>query len=385
MDRTALDRPWPADLRMSAGIYQARGWLRMAARAPRTDAAYVVAETEAGRLTALLPVYRYQRSAHAGAYDPAATLPPGVWAELAGGADGCLLAGGRAGYLTGWALTSSVGLAADGLTAVIGASQEMAARDGLAWAAQFLPAVEAELLVRTGLIAADELVLQTCEARVTVPGPTFEHYLAALSSARRSTVRRDLARFAESGFVIEQTRLSAVLVEAPALVAQVQATHAGRAVTAADEAEMRRALTAQAETLDADSVVFACRDANGAPVAVSLSYLAGDTLYVRLVGLAYAETLRSASYYQVAYYETIRLAQRLGLTSVHLGIASLRPKTLRGARLSPLFAVFRGPDGRRLAPQTADRISAGRRDALATELGSLAVVPAPAMEGTLQI
>lgn len=345
-----------------AGVYQSRGWLAAMERLTPGGARYVVA-AEDERVLGVLPVYLLDPAA-AGHYHPrlAFGLPEEVDGPIA-------VIGGRAGYTSGWMLGGEPAAWNAVVAALLAAAAELARGLGAALiSAQYLTAPDAALLARSGLVRPGEVIAHSALAVIELPGTDFGHYLASLSAARRSTVRRDLARFAASGLRLDTCRLSGALDYAPRLLASVAAKHGGTP----DVDRMRGALLQQVAELDEISTVVFAAPPDAEPVAYSLSYAYGDTLFVRLAGLDHARAERAAAYFATTYYEPIRLAYRLGLRRIHVGIASYRPKVMRGAALSPLYGVLRGPDGAPLAPDRRAAVWAWLRGALHEELGGLA-------------
>jgi len=68
-------------------------------------------------------------------------------------------------------------------------------------------------------------------------------------------------------------------------------------------------------------------------------YVHGDTLHVRAVGLDYERLVDAAEYFNLVYYETVRIAVERGVRWLHPGIESADTKALRGARLRPLWLL----------------------------------------------
>ncbi|TMD15809.1 MAG: GNAT family N-acetyltransferase [Chloroflexi bacterium] len=133
---------------------------------------------------------------------------------------------------------------------------------------------------------------------------------------------------------------------------------------------LRRMLATQARSLDQASLLVASyRGAR--PIACSLSYLDGDTLYLRAAGLDHAAAEATGAYFETAFYEPIRYAGERGMRWLHVGTGSLRPKLLRGARLEPLFGAFRRDDGIRVTGADSDRAARRMLDQARTELGPL--------------
>ncbi|MGI8666660.1 MAG: GNAT family N-acetyltransferase [Jatrophihabitans sp.] len=359
IDRIAADLPAP--LSALAGIYQSRGWLAAMERMSPVATRYLVA-SEGDRLLGLLPVYLLELAA-AGHYRP--RLAFGNSDEPAGP---IAVLGGRAGYTTGWMLGAEPGRRASVLAALLTEAAALAAGSGAELiTAQYLPAAEAALLCQTGWADPAEVIAHSALAQLELPGTGFADYLATLPSSHRSTVRRDLARFARSGFTLSYGRLSEALSYGPELLAAVAAKHGGQP----DVDRMRRAMVEQAAGLDEVSTVVTAAPAGGRPAAFSLSYTQADTLFVRLAGLDHARAEASGAYFVTTYYEPIRLAYQLGLRRVHVGIASYRPKVLRGAALAPLYGILRRSDGAAIDPGWRRAVPGWLMSSLRAELGAL--------------
>ena len=361
------DAPWDA-LRGAAGLYQHRGWWAATADMATGPVRYVSAwHTDEG-CCGVVPLYLFPPSVEAGAYDPRFTLGVDI-AETLGVADRFSVLGGRVGYLTRWTVSCPLSERASVISTIVsGAGRACADLEASLLSIQFLPRDDAQVLVNTGLVRDEELVPQTMSAQINLPGITFGDYLSELSAARRSIVRRDLDQFEASGLRLVSSRLSEALDYAPRLLANTQAHHGMPA-----EVELiHRILTAQAHHLDTASLALAAVDPDGAVVACSLSYIVDAAVYVRVVGLDYARSIASAAYFVTAYYGPIREAYRRGLRTVHLGIASLRPKVLRGASLEPLFGVFRRRDGLGITTAQAAGIRQRFHDRLNSQLRGIA-------------
>lgn len=356
----SLDRP--------AGLYQSRGWLEVSEEMASGPVRYVVARDSSGRLMGLLPLYLSPGGERGTYYDPAESLaqdPP----LLPEAAHPLALLGARAGYLSGWLVPGGQGPA--GTARLVGLLFKEGCRVAFSLGArlvsmQFLPRSQARLLVASGAAGAQELVPQRPAARIPVPPGGFESYLAGLPAARRSTVRRDLLRYARSSCVTARLRLSEALDFAAELMGRVQDRH-GRPVEAS---LLRRMLATQARSLDPASLVVASY-LGARPIACSLSYLDGDTLYLRAAGLDHEAAEATGAYFATTFYEPIRYAGERGASWVHLGIGSLRPKVLRGARLEPLFGVFRRHDGAGITEADRDRSARRTLDQARSELGPL--------------
>ncbi|WP_326667957.1 GNAT family N-acetyltransferase [Streptomyces sp. NBC_01257] len=172
------------------------------------------------------------------------------------------------------------------------------------------------------------------DARIPLPGSTFADYLAGLPSRRRVAIRRERRAFAEAGYELRTLRLSQCAEAVGALAAQLQARHGHPA----DPAFMTRLMRDQADGM-ADSGVVIAAFAEEHMVAFSLFYRHAGTLWLRSTGYDYAQLRGAHEYFNLVYYLPIEDAYAQGATALHLGMESLRAKTLRGAVTSPLWAL----------------------------------------------
>ncbi|MGW5465335.1 GNAT family N-acetyltransferase [Streptomyces sp. NPDC003996] len=175
------------------------------------------------------------------------------------------------------------------------------------------------------------------DARIPLPGSRFEDYLTGLPSKRRVAVRRErraFTAFTEAGYELRTLRLSECADSAGALLAQLQQRHGH----AADSGVMARLLRDQADAM-ADGGFLRAAYADGRMVAFSLSCRHAGTVWLRATGYDYARLRGAHEYFTLVYYLPIEDAYTHGATTLHLGMESLRAKTLRGAVTSPLWAI----------------------------------------------
>jgi hypothetical protein len=322
-------------------VYQLREWLAVLEELGRRKVRYVYTQDSSRQVLGVVPFYLDPGRRPARYYEPANTLGASVSQKLSGGAKGFVVLGNRAGFMTGWSLATDHVDSAKLLACMVSLANRLAYNTDVGiFSIQFLPASEARLLIRTGLVDPENIVLQNVTARIALPGKCFEDYYAGLKRSRRHTIRRDLDRFAESGCTLDVTKLSRSLSYMPQLLANVQQFHDadGRV------AQYRRLLQTHAKWLDKYGVVVTSRGPEGEPITFSLSYIVDNTLHVRMSGIDYGRAKESRSYFNAAYYGPIRLAYEHGVSHVELGIGALKPKVIRGARLEPLYGFFAGRD-----------------------------------------
>jgi hypothetical protein len=229
-------------------------------------------------------------------------------------------------------------------------------------------------LAELGLIRA----ASAPDTELAVPAGGLDAYLAAMTTAIRRE-RRDFLRAVDRVVVEDGSRL-----RAPDLVPLLTAQR-GKYGHGDGEAAFRDRLTRVSSLGDAVRVVVA--EASGR--AVGFTALVRDPDTRRLVPRLFACAPDHAfAYFNLGYYEPVRLAAACGLSAIALGTTAYRAKLSRGARLRPR-STWLAPldDGLRglLAEAAAYRsdLEAARRDALAGVQRELPPArPLPAMELT---
>ncbi len=322
------------------GFYSSPPWLRLVQEDPWYDVWYLVAR-EDGRVLGILPVYLSSgraRDGIDGPYDPAAVfIEPGGMGDPARWRP-ALLAGGRTGHDTELLLRPDLPAATRRrvLAAMIARMTRLADTSGVqAGAFMYLTSeAAAELAPVTGLPP----LLADVTATVPLDGcRSFDDHLDRLPGPRRRRIRHEIREFAESGFTVRQVRLAgSVSVIAPLLAADHGRYGLG------DTPQMLAAhLSQHAEHLDALSHVLLCEHA-GRPVGALLAYEWQDAWYARAVGTSDGLRGRAAAFFNLAYYEPIRLAIERGMHRYVLGPSTIAAKVKRGAVLEPRWSVLLG-------------------------------------------
>ncbi|OIJ99822.1 GNAT family N-acetyltransferase [Streptomyces monashensis] len=324
--RDIMDVPaasWDA-LAEQAGFYLSHQWLAAQQHDPTAEVHYALVHDD-GRLVAAAPLY-VVRTEPNDLYRVHELLPGRTPART-------LLAGARRGYLNAPLLHHALapGPRRAALGALVVATRSLAAaHQAQPWWLYVTDTAAAELADTCG---TKPLQLNQ-DARIPLPGTTFDDYLAALPRKRRTAIRRERRAFAEAGYELRTLRLSECAESAGALAAQLQQRHGHPA----DPAVMARLLQDQADNMAGTGIVQAAY-AEGRMAAFSLFYHHANTLWLRSTGYDYP-TLRGAhEYFNIAYYLPITHAYTRGATALHLGMESLHAKSLRGAVISPLWAV----------------------------------------------
>ncbi|MGN5382210.1 hypothetical protein ACQ4WX_48950 [Streptomyces lasalocidi] len=91
--------------------------------------------------------------------------------------------------------------------------------------------------------------------------------------------------------------------------------------------------------------------------AFSLFYHHANTLWLRSTGYDYPGLRGAHEYFNIAYYLPITHAYARGATALHLGMESLHAKSLRGAVISPLWAVEGECPDRGVHPESAKGVN----------------------------
>ncbi len=238
--------------------------------------------------------------------------------------------------------------------AVARAAFALARRDGLAGVALYVPDAEgAEWEDGLGAYTRH----QSAEfASIDLAEPTRAAYLAALRHSRRSVVIRDERELDRLGLRARAVAPGDVLEQAVPLVAAVKEKHGAAEHPRLVEYRLDRWSQGGAGT----AVAFALHDQAGVLLAVSFGRCHGDTVEMYEIGLQPDGPSRRLAYAEVLVYAPLRFAFDHGCTRLRLGCDSTHPKQLRGAKISPMWAItatLPAPDGVQLirVPQSNTR------------------------------
>ncbi|MEV8016109.1 GNAT family N-acetyltransferase [Streptomyces sp. NPDC086554] len=321
-----LDVPaasWDA-LAAPVGLYLSHQWLAAQQQDPTALVRYALVHDD-GQLIAAAPLYVVDNEPN-DLYRVHELVPGRAPTRT-------LFAGARRGYLNAPLLHPRLtpDRRSEALSRLVAAAGSLAAdQKAQPWWLYVTDAAAAELADACGT----KPVQLNQDARIPLAGSTFDDYLAGLPSKRRVTIRRERRAFAEAGYELRTLRLSECADAAGALAAQLQERHGHPA----DPAFMTRLLREQADGM-ADSGIVCAAYAEGRMVAFSLFYRYADTVWLRSTGYDYARLGGAHEYFNLVYYLPIEHAYAHGATALHLGMESLRAKTLRGAVASPLWAI----------------------------------------------
>jgi predicted N-acyltransferase len=300
------------------GFYSSYFWLLSQERSAAATVVYVLVEQD-GELVAAAPVYGFAAFAEPAPLDAA-------------GSTRVLRAGPRTGYHNELLVRGENEHAACQQAAVsVSALADLAAerdRDVLL----FDHLTTADLVLLGGDVDA-RAVLRGAEAVVHNDGGTFQSYVRLLGHNARKK-EYEWRRFAEAGCTVDVVRLSETVDEIAPLIAST----GDRYDSGLTVADITGYLTEQARCVDDASVVFRCLASDGAIVGCSVNFRWQDVMYARVAGFDYPKLRKAFEYFNTVYYAPLRYMEDHGLSTLHLGVASLDAKVRRGAVLHPQWA-----------------------------------------------
>lgn len=312
----------PSWMSPDVSFYMSAPWLRYVHH-ELTDEVFYLSAVLHGAVVATLPIYPGQHGPRytIGRFDPG--LAAGRYA----------IGGGVSGYWSGvcWSSALDPKLRSEVLRRLIVEARRHVAELGLDGLAMlYLPASDLNLLSELGPHDSLDIAL---DAVLPFAFESFDEYLAWLPSRKRRQVKSDLASMAGEDVVVTRHPLSDTIDELAPMVSNVQRKYG---IDDSPEA-CYSGLTAQARWLDALTHTFIARNRHGEALGGALYYEYRNALYGRLVGFAanYPEKL----YFQLYFYEPIRLACQLSSTNMYFGLEGLQAKQKRGADVRHLGAV----------------------------------------------
>jgi predicted N-acyltransferase len=173
-------------------------------------------------------------------------------------------------------------------------------------------------------------------ARLRIWWDSFDEYVASRSKSVRRTIRADLAALEDAG--LESHSTSDFRLHAAAMDTLYRLAYHRR------NGQVSRLALGYFERLAAhpSPQVFAMLASRGGRlVGTSLNLAAGSLLDGTFSAFALAEH-GGPAYLNDLVYEPVRMACRLGIPALDLGMSALYPKVLRGARLRRRVALVRG-------------------------------------------
>jgi uncharacterized protein len=260
-----------------------------------------------------------------------------------------LLVGPSRGYQTDLLRTVDAD-PAEAAAAVLAGVRAIARDRGMPCVAMYLTTQDMLLLRAAGV--RSPAVLLEADAWIAVPADGWDGWMAGLSRHRRTQIRRDERAFVAAGYRIERHTLPEVCDRLGALWAPTQERYYGRPF---DPAQLTGQMRVQAAAMGDQAEVLLCLEPDGSPVGFCVSYRWGDRVHLRTTGFDYARLRGAAEYFNLSYYHHLHQARQTGLRHIHAGIKSIGAKSLRGARIRPLW----------LLDLTEDSVLTGQDDAVA--------------------
>jgi hypothetical protein len=167
-----------------------------------------------------------------------------------------------------------------------------------------------------------------------VPRGGVEEYLAGFPSARRSKIRKEMARGEGRTRMLRGADTATFIPVAAGLVAAAYARR-GQPV---DPLVLRAHYEELAAAFD-ERFLISVADVDGVPVASTCILQGGDALLLYSSGLDADRARAVDGYFNATYYEPLRYAAAAGLGRLLLGPGSIEPKRLRGARVHPRYSA----------------------------------------------
>ncbi|MGY0237003.1 hypothetical protein [Longispora urticae] len=176
-------------------------------------------------------------------------------------------------------------------------------------------------------------------ATLHLPFSTMDEYLASLPGPRRNKIRRDWRAFREAGLRVAEEPAADLFDAAAPLVAEVKRRHG-----IADHARLALLRLRQWRAAGiGEYLAYVVRDADDVLVGVCFVCRSGDRMEAHEVGLRDDAAVRHEAYLEAILYAPIRAALGTGVRHFELGTEATVPKRLRGARVSPMWAVLDRP------------------------------------------
>lgn len=293
---------------------------------------YVVARDGQGRAAGLTPVYTTRPPWHPST-DPAA-LPPADAATLA-------LAGSYGVYSNYLSIGASVpGAEAPRVAATLVEQARALAREAGCGHVVFpyLDPTQAAWLAPYRAAAAAVSVRE--KAVLGIEWKTFDEYVSWLPTRRRTPVRRQRRRLAESGLVIRERPVVQVAGELAPLLAQTNQRYGQDA----DPQRIEFHYTLLGTHLRDDFVALVAYQ-DGRPVACSLLLACGNRWISKAWGCDYTRADHRFLYFNLVFYEPISRAVERGFALLDYGIGGLESKLERGCTVQELRTMLIASDG----------------------------------------
>ena len=207
------------------------------------------------------------------------------------------------------------------------------------------------------LLARDGYLELLASANCVLAARSLEEYLGLVSTSRRAKVRKEIRRFEGSGISLAYVDFAAH-VDA---IAPLTALHLSRHGFGYDPEGERQILARIGATLGSRVGLILARR-GGRIVAFLMYFHNARVLYpLRIAWDPDLTTKADYLYFNLGFYEMLRLASRLGCDEIHYGPTAYEAKVARGCVLRPLYCYFDvPPELRERAAKALGTYSAGR-------------------------
>lgn len=289
---------------------------------PQADVTYIVARSSSGSLLGALPVYHVhaETNRHYLPSSPSCANKSSWW-----------VFGNRRGYRSNILTASHLANAQriEIVAALLSAALALSDGSGQFY---FMPNEEVMELSQAGLV--HPIQRSGAEVVFDVTNGGFDGFVSTIASkSRRDALKRERRRFLGERYTVQVVPLPEVVDELPPLLAQLENKYNLHRPLSEIQSYFKR----MASATRPGKVVTARRGDQLA--AYCHFYEFGVALWARTVGFDYALIGNSFAYFNVAYFELIEEAARLGLPTVHLGSGALDAKTNHGGRAVDLWKV----------------------------------------------
>ena len=286
---------------------------------------YAVARDAAGRAVGMLPVYVATPPFHPAA-DPGALFG----SSYAGASKLCVA--GSYGLYANYLTVGPHAPAGPIATALVERARALARAAGCPHV--MLPHLDAP---QAGWLDAYEAAaaVECDKAVLAVSWRSFEDYVSWLPTRRRTPVRRERSRFRDSGVEVRERPMTEVAGELAPLLAATERRY-GRT---ADPHQIEFHYTLLAMDLADDFVALVAYRADR-PVACSLLLACGDRWISKAWGCDYTVAENQFLYFNLLFYEPVRLAIERKIAVLDYGTGALESKTQRGCVRERLRTVL---------------------------------------------
>jgi predicted N-acyltransferase len=330
--RTLTDVPraqWEA---LAGGsFYAGYDWAAYQQLDPHSQAYYFLVQDEEGTLVAAASGYLVARESSS-RYRTSDVFPD---LEIAEGKP-VLLVGNRRGHANRLLLDHSHPLADRALDQLVAAVDQLAVdeADGHAWW-MYLGEEDVRRLMPYSDLPRPRLLAADCA--ISLPGDSFDDYLASATGNQRRQIRRDRRTFLEAGYTYRAEDFRNVWRPMGPLIAAHQNHHGHQAGTEAMTALMQQ----QSQTCGSTATVHTC-SRGSAMIGCALTFTTATQIAARAYGFDHTQGPSAAEYFELFYYRPIEQAYTAGVGEVHLGIGTLQPKIRRGAHVLLLWGLVTG-------------------------------------------